>query len=53
MSLELTDEQKEELQKLADEVQKEAELVIKDYKEDPSENSGSYIHVHEKSPILD
>ena len=52
MSL-LTDKQKEELQKLADEVQKESELVIKDYKENPSENSGSIIQVHINSDILD
>ena len=49
----LTDKQKEEIQKLADEVQKEAELVIKDYKDNPSELSGSVVNVHENSPILD
>ena len=49
----LTDKQKEEIQKLADEVQKEAELVIKDYKEIPSETSGSTTHVHINSPYLD
>ena len=50
--IELTDKQKEEIQKLADLVQKEAELVIKDYEDNPSEMSGSVIHVHENSPIL-
>ena len=52
MSLELTDEQKQELQKLADEVLKESELVIKDYEENPSELSGSKINIHINSPIL-
>ena len=44
MSL-LTDKQKEELQKLADEVLKEAELVVKDYKD--------MVNIHENSPFLD
>ena len=51
MSL-LTDKQKEELQKLADEVLKESELVVKDYEDNPSEMSGSITHVHIDSPIL-
>ena len=51
MSL-LTDKQKEELQKLADEVLKESELVIKDYESTPSEMSGSIIEIHEDSPFL-
>ena len=52
MSL-LTDKQKEELQKLADEVLKESELVIKDYEKNPSEDSGSLIGIHVNSPLLD
>ena len=51
MSL-LTDKQKEELQKLADEVQKESELVIKDYTDNPSEMSGSIHQIHINSPVL-
>ena len=51
MSL-LTDKQKEELQKLADEVLKESELVIKDYTENPSNLSGSITQVHIDSPLL-
>ena len=51
MSL-LTDKQKEELKKLADEVLKEAELVVKDYEDNPSEISGSVIQVHEDSPLI-
>ena len=51
MSL-LTDKQKEELQKLADEVLKESELVVKDYESNPSELSGSVTQVHINSPEL-
>ena len=51
MSL-LTEKQKEELQKLADEVLKEAELVVKDYEQNPSESSGSLNHIHFNSPLL-
>ena len=52
MSIDLTDDQKKELQKLADEVQKEAELVIKEYEKTPSELSGSAFHFHENAPFL-
>ena len=52
MSL-LTDKQKEELQKLADEVLKEAKLVKEDYEKNPSDISGSVVNIHEKSPFLD
>ena len=62
-SNELTSEQKEELQKIANEVQKEAELVVKDYAENPSKFSGEIdtdknlvkgdgVVVHANSPIL-
>ena len=52
MSL-LTDKQKEELQKLADEVLKEAKLVREDYENNPTDISGSVVNIHEKSPFLD
>ena len=52
MSL-LTDKQKEELQKLADEVLKEAKLVKEDYENNPSDMSGSMVNIHENSPFLD
>ena len=52
MSL-LTDKQKEELQKLADEVLKEAKLVKEDYENNPTDISGSVVNIHEKSPFLD
>jgi len=48
----LSKEQKEEIQKLADEVLKEARLVIEDYKENPSELEGTITSVHENSPLL-
>ena len=49
----LTDEQKEELQKLANEVLNEAKLVVDDYDNNPSDISGSLVSVHENSPFLD
>ena len=52
MSL-LTDKQKEELRKLADEVLKEAKLVKEDYENNPSDISGSMVNIHENSPFLD
>jgi hypothetical protein len=51
--MELTGKQKEELQKLANDIEKEAELVMEDYKTSPSDDSGSSIHIHEDSPFLD
>ena len=51
MSL-LTDKQKEEIQKLTDEVLKEAELVVKDYEDNPSDISGSMVIIHQNSPYL-
>ena len=49
----LTKEQKEELQKIADEIMDEAKNVVEDYKNNPSEVSGSEVHIHENSPFLD
>ena len=48
----LSKEQKKELQKLADDMAKEAKSVRLDYKNNPSEISGSEIHIHENSPYL-
>ena len=45
--------QKEELKKLISEITNEAKNVIKDYKDNPSEMSGSIIEVHEDSPFVD
>ena len=52
MSL-LNDEQKKELQKLVDEISKEAKLVVEDYNKSPSEMSGSLTQIHQNSPLLD
>ena len=43
---------KEELQKLADEMTQEAKKVRLDYKNNPSEESGSRVHIHQNSPFL-
>tara|TARA_Y100001963_G_scaffold126867_1_gene179762 strand:- start:969 stop:1214 length:246 start_codon:yes stop_codon:yes gene_type:complete len=50
--VELKNKQKEELQKLADEMAEEAKKVREDYKNNPSELSGSVTQVHEDSPLL-
>ena len=48
----LTKKQQEELQKLTDELIRDAKKVRLDYKENPSEMSGSITQVHENSPFL-
>ena len=48
----LSKEDKKELQKLADEVLKEAKLVKEDYENNPTDISGSVVNIHEKSPFL-
>ena len=53
MSDKLTKKQKEELQKLADEIMNLSAEVVKDYKLTPSEISGSTVQVNENSPFLD
>jgi len=45
-------EQKEELKKLISEIMDEAKSVVKDYKDNPSEMSGSVTQVHQNSPYL-
>ena len=52
MSDELTKKQKEELQKLVSELSDFAFDVVGDYKENPSEISGSTIEINENSPYL-
>ena len=49
----LTKEQQEELQKLTDDILGEAKKVKNDYKNNPSDISGSLVSVHENSPYLD
>ena len=53
MSDELTKKQKEELQKLAEEIMNLSAEVVEDYKLIPSEISGSIVQVNENSPFLD
>ena len=53
MSDKLTKEQQEELSKLAQDIIKEAKKVKNDYKNNPSDISGSLVSVHENSPYLD
>jgi hypothetical protein len=49
----LTKKQKEELQKLTDELLNDAKSVVEDYEENPSEMSGSVIAIHENSPFME
>ena len=49
---ELTKEQQEELVNLQKQMIEEAKKVRKDFKDNPSENSGSVTVVHENSPFL-
>ena len=49
---ELTKKQKEELQRLTDEIVGLATEVITDYEDNPSETSGSLIEINENSPYL-
>ena len=51
-NMELTEKQLKELEKLAEEVSKEAKKVVKDYKDNPSDMSGSITQVNMHSPIL-
>ena len=49
----LTKKQKEELQRLADEIMNLSTEVVNDYELTPSEISGSTIQINENSPFLD
>ena len=53
MSDDLTKEQREELEKLKNEIIDEAKKVGEDYVDKPSEISGSTISIHQNSPFLD
>jgi len=53
MSDDLTKEQKEELEKLQREIVGEAKKVIKDYADNPTDMSGSFVSIHQNSPYLD
>ena len=48
----LSKKQKEELQKIIDDVTEQAKLVVEDYVKNPSDMSGSLIQIHHKTPFL-
>tara|TARA_B100000287_G_scaffold35540_1_gene32757 strand:+ start:184 stop:462 length:279 start_codon:yes stop_codon:yes gene_type:complete len=49
----LTKEQMKELDKAMKSITEEAKSVVKDYVENPSEISGSTVHIHQDSPFVD
>ena len=49
----LTKKPRAALQKLIDGIVDDAKSVLKDYKESPSEISGSVVSIHENSPFMD
>ena len=52
-NIELTKEQKSELQKIVTEIEAEAAQMVIDYENTPSNlDSGSVIEIHEDSPLL-
>ena len=53
MSDELTKEQREELEKLQNEIIDEAKKVVENYVDNPSNISGSVVNIHQNSPFLD
>ena len=53
MSDELTKEEREELEKLQNEIIDEAKKVVEDYVDNPSDISGSVVNIHQNSPFLD
>jgi vacuolar-type H+-ATPase subunit E/Vma4 len=48
----LSKEQREELEKLQNEIIDEAKKVVEDYVDNPSEISGSTINIHQKQSIF-
>ena len=44
---------RKELEKLKKEIMEEAKKVVDNYVENPSEESGSTINIHQNSPFLD
>jgi|TARA_R110002124_G_scaffold119103_2_gene276856 hypothetical protein len=53
MSEKLTKKQKEELEKLQNEIIGEAKKVVENYVDNPSDISGSLVNIHQNSPFLD
>ena len=50
---EYKDTQEKELEKLKKEILDEAKKVVDNYVENPSEESGSTVNIHQNSPFLD
>ena len=50
---ELTKEQEKELELMSAEIEAEAIQMVLDYEANPSEESGSVVHIHQESPLLD
>tara|TARA_B100001245_G_C22785647_1_gene379188 strand:+ start:617 stop:814 length:198 start_codon:yes stop_codon:yes gene_type:complete len=53
MKNKLTPEQEQELARIAMEIEAEAIQMKMDYENNPSEESGSVIHIHQDSTYLD
>ena len=53
MNNDLTKQEKEELEKLKNEILDEAKKVVEDYADNPSDISGSTVNIHHNSPFLD
>ncbi len=53
MNKKLTKKEKKELEKISNEILKEAKKIVNDYTKHQSEISGSTVRVHENSPYLD
>ena len=52
-NIELTKEQKKELQQIVTEIEAEAAQMVVDYENNPSNlDSGSVVEIHEDSPLL-
>ena len=49
----LSKKEKEELQKITNEITEEAKNVVEDYAKNPSQISGSVVEINENSPFLD
>ena len=49
----LTKKEQKELKRLIKEITEDAKDVVQDYENNPSELSGSAVHIHEDSPFLD
>ena len=49
----LTKKEQQELEELVKEITEDAKSVVKDYKDNPSDISGSVVSIHENSPFMD